>query len=290
MSTPNNKRLIIIPLSGHQLIKLLVYSLLVINYGLYIVGEWQVAQHTLSASSGLLDWAASFKTSIDETAWFVLLIIFELETYVLSDHAFTPARVRAMNIVRAVCYLFLAHTIYVNAAAVIELADEQPLQAMHLCELADKNIAYVYNEQYVEINSDNCNSLLIGAELYQLGDSKSITDKPGLALAQYMSWLDLFESLSWIGVMLVIELVVGLQNKGISSGKRLRALNTTSILFYTVLWVAIGHWIYLGHYMYAWDEFVWIAGFIAIEMNMADWRKDMKQQGATESGHSVSNA
>jgi hypothetical protein len=27
--------------------------------------------------------------------------------------------------------------------------------------------------------------------------------------------------------------------------------------------------------MYAWDEFVWITGFVAIEMNMAKWREEI---------------
>ncbi|MCR8923225.1 hypothetical protein NO559_10600 [Dasania sp. GY-MA-18] len=286
----NNKTLSITRLNGQQLIKLLVYCLLAINYGFYIIGEWQVAKYTLTANAGLLDWAAAFKTSIDETAWFVLLIIFELETYALSDDAFTPARVRLMHMIRCVCYVFLAHTIYANGSAVIELANEQAMGEVSLCELADKNISYTRNENYQQITSDNCANLLVGAELYQLSDGKAVTDRAGLDLAQYMSWLDLFESLSWIGIMLAIELGVRLQNKGISSGKRLRALNVASLLFYTVLWVAIGHWIYLGHYVYAWDEFVWIAGFVAIEMNMADWRKDMKKQSATEAGHVVSSA
>jgi len=27
--------------------------------------------------------------------------------------------------------------------------------------------------------------------------------------------------------------------------------------------------------MFAWDEFVWIAGFTAIEMNMVEWREEI---------------
>jgi hypothetical protein len=42
-----------------------------------------------------------------------------------------------------------------------------------------------------------------------------------------------------------------------------------------LLWAAAGYWIYRGHYMFAWDEFVWIAGFVAIEMNIVEWRNEI---------------
>jgi hypothetical protein len=41
--------------------------------------------------------------------------------------------------------------------------------------------------------------------------------------------------------------------------------------------------------MFAWDEFVWIAGFMAIEMNVVDWRNEIRvsekesKQGFTSS-------
>ena len=72
-----------------QLIKLVVYALLLINFGLYILDDWRIAQHTLGAGSAILDWTSAFATTIDESAWFILLLLFELETYVLSDDAFT---------------------------------------------------------------------------------------------------------------------------------------------------------------------------------------------------------
>lgn len=94
-----------------------------------------------------------------------------------------------------------------------------------------------------------------------------------------MSWLDLFESISWIAILLCIELIMKLQDRGITSGKRYRLLNTAKLCFYTYLWICIAHWLYLGglHYIYAWDEFVWIIGFKVIDMNMKEWKEDIDQ-------------
>lgn len=68
-----------------QIVKWSVYTLLIINFVFYILEDWDRAIHTLREGSTLLDWTSEFATSIDEGAWFLLLFMFELETYVLSD-------------------------------------------------------------------------------------------------------------------------------------------------------------------------------------------------------------
>ena len=68
-----------------QAVKWMVYSLLIINWGFYIYEDWDRAVHTLNAGSSYWKWAREFATSIDESAWFILLFMFELETYVLDD-------------------------------------------------------------------------------------------------------------------------------------------------------------------------------------------------------------
>ncbi len=55
----------------------------------------------------------------------------------------------------------------------------------------------------------------------------------------------------------------------------IKRLNTAKFLLYSVLWIGMSYWVYRGHWMFAWDEFVWIAGFVAIEMNVVEWRKEI---------------
>ena len=68
-----------------QAVKWTVYILLIINFVFYIFEDWNRAIHVLHAGSTILDWTEEFATSIDESAWFMLLFMFELETYVLGD-------------------------------------------------------------------------------------------------------------------------------------------------------------------------------------------------------------
>ena len=79
--------------AGHQLkmhkiqqaVKWTVYTLLIINFVFYVFEDWNRAIHTLHAGSTFLDWTSEFANSIDETGWFLLLFMFELETYILDD-------------------------------------------------------------------------------------------------------------------------------------------------------------------------------------------------------------
>ena len=120
-----------------QLIKIVVYTLLLINFGFYLHLDWSMAQHTLGPNSTWFDWTTAYNTSIDEAAWFVLLFLFELETYVLSDEAFTRARVMLMHGVRLLCYIFIFHTVIAYGNATYELHQINAIEGVtDLCELS----------------------------------------------------------------------------------------------------------------------------------------------------------
>ena len=72
-----------------QLIKVVVYSLLLVNFVHYLSNDITVMRHAVHDGWKIVDWTSAFATTMDESAWFVLLLLFELETYLLSDEAFT---------------------------------------------------------------------------------------------------------------------------------------------------------------------------------------------------------
>ncbi len=45
----------------------------------------------------------------------------------------------------------------------------------------------------------------------------------------------------------------------------------TKSLFYLVLIGVMLTWFFTGYYLYSWDAFLWIFGFWAIELNLAEW-------------------
>ena len=75
----------------------------------------------LGAGTAFLEMAGEFANSIDELAWFVLLILFELETYALSGKAWKGWMSQAVRAARLVCYALIAHSIYIYTVEVVDL-------------------------------------------------------------------------------------------------------------------------------------------------------------------------
>ena len=264
-----------------QAVKWTVYTLLLVNWGFYIADDIGWARHTLHAESTVFDWTSAFSTSIDELAWFILLGMFELETYTLSDRAWKPWVERLVHSLRLACYVMLAHTIFAYTSNVFDLRPTQPVEdAAELCDLAGADLSYVYNLEYTEITRETCDGLSTASEFYRVGKAPVVTDMPGLALERQLAWADLYEGVAWLLAILAIEVVVRLQERGITGGALMRTANWgKNLLYASILGVGVW-WASLSHWLYLWDEFLWIGGFMAIGMNLSEWRKEIDNERA----------
>jgi hypothetical protein len=268
-----------------QAIKWTVYTLLIINFVYYIFEDWNRAMHTLHAGSTFLDWTSEFATSIDESAWFLLLAMFEIETYVIDDEDWTGRLARTVRGIRLLCYVLIAHTVY---AFVITLIDLQPTVVVedvsNLCDMTGADVSYVYNLEYTEVNAQTCGELSDESQFYWLADDPLVSDMAGLDLERDLAWVDLFEAVTWVLILLAIEAVVRLQGRGVTGGKLMSTANGASIFLYLAL-IAFGiYWATLSHWLYLWDELVWIGGFAAIEMNLSEWRNELLDDKDKSSG------
>ena len=69
----------------YQLFKYTVYALLTLNIYFFFNEEWAAATHRFVGGIALEDVIEAFAASIDTVAWVALLLMFELETYVLDE-------------------------------------------------------------------------------------------------------------------------------------------------------------------------------------------------------------
>ncbi len=260
-----------------QWIKLAVYSLLVVNFFVYLSDDVRISAHTLPNNASVLDHTAAFAVTLDTFAWLTLLFLFELETYLLSDEALTRGRLAAIHGIRLLCFAFLAHTLFAYAKAGFDLTGLTPIaDTSELCQLADRELSFGSNLTYTELNESNCQSLSTDTRFYLIEEGTVVTDTTGLTIERELVWLDLAESLAWLIILLCIETVVRLQNRGITRGTVIRSASVIKLLLYAMLWGAAVYWVYRGHYIYAWDEALWILGFFAIEMNISEWKTEIR--------------
>ncbi|WOH36756.1 hypothetical protein RI844_15465 [Thalassotalea fonticola] len=261
-----------------QRVKWLVYSLLLINYALYFRDDLTIAAHTLRNGGSFFEWTAAFATTIDETAWLFLLILFELETYILDDEPLSRVKSILMHTIRVVCYVSLAHTLYAFSVYALDLQQVVVIEGItNLCQLVEKDVSYALNFHYTLLDASNCKILSTATQFYYLDPPNFliVTDSTGLVIEKQLAWLDVFEVIAWFVILFTIESSIYLQDRGITTGVLTTVLNKAKFMFYTVLWGAIIYWLYREHWMYAWDEFLWIAGFAAIEMNVVAWRNEL---------------
>lgn len=259
-----------------QALKWTIYSLLLLNWGYYAWDEWIIASHTLRQGGGFLDWTREFATTIDEAAWFGLLFMFELETYMLSNATLARRRWR-IHAVRLICYLFLAHTVFARVTDMVSYrAVEQASAVTALCQVADQDLSFGKNYRYEIVTADNC-AELSQDERFWFIEPSVITDHDGYVLEGRLRWFDLEDAITWLLVIWSIELAVWLQNRNITGGALMFASHAGKV-FYAVLFAHMAWWLWLGHWVYAWDQFLWIAGFWAIEKNVTDWRWEIKDR------------
>ena len=261
-----------------QLIKWIVYSLLLLNFFYYFVEETYIASHTLRQGGTFLQWTEEFATSIDELGWFGLLFMFELETYALSDETLRKRFVVwSIHGLRLFCYVLLAHTILARYTTVSDFrAVEQVTEITNLCQVADQEISFGENYRYEIVDQSNCTELSQDDTFYYL-DPSVITDTDGYALEKKHVWVDLDDVVVWLLVVWAIELAVWLQNRDVAAG-RLMLVTQAAKVFYAVLFMHAAFWVYVGHWVYGWDQFLWIAGFWAIERNLSEWREEIREE------------
>jgi len=262
-----------------QIVKWVVYALLIVNFVFYLIEDVRRAAFTLQASSTFLDWTSAFATSIDESAWFILLAMFEVETYVLEDENLTGWVTTVLHGARLVCTVMIGHTIYAFTIIVISLQPTVPVEGISsLCDMTDADVSYVYNLEYTEINEQTCGEISDASEFFWVAEDPVVSDMAGLNLERNLAWADLAEVVLWVLIIIAIEVVVRLQGRGIAGGTIISTANALTIIFYIAL-IALGvYWATVSHWLYLWDELVWIGGFAAIEMNLNEWRDEIREK------------
>ena len=262
-----------------QALKWFVYGALLINSAYYFYidyGSWLAA---LPADASILDILTQVATSIDTVAWVLLVVFFELETYALPDRFWKDWVLRLVHLLRVFCYVMIAFSAWgytvetLNNYRFSEAADISTA-----CDAADTGVSMQTDANtWTEISSANCGSV-DDDTFYRLDGEVALIPASALPEIQFLGWFDVINAYFWIIVVLLIEVEVRMQNSDRFGGPLMAAVRTTKTLLYLVL---IGHcvlWLVTGYYVWSWDAFLWIFGFWAIELNLAEWELDRTRE------------
>lgn len=261
-----------------------MYTSLAINGALYIRDDMVAVFSSLPPDANWIDYLTQIATSIDTVGWLGLIVLFELETYTVPDEKWTRIIARTIHLLRLACYAGIAVATFGYTAEGLENFDTGSIPGVTgACQLADQGTMLQLNQfEYAEITRQNCAGLSDDHAFYRIANEVSVIGESTLVDVQRLGVVDINNAVVWLLVVWLIEIEVWMQARDRFSSPMLRAVRQAKTVLYLVLIAHIGIWCFVGYWRYAWDAFLWIFGFWAIEMNLAEWEIDrLKKLGAT---------
>jgi len=256
-----------------------VYALLTIDVYLFFAEEWAAAAHRFSNGIILVDIIEGFAASIDTAAWLVLLLTFELETYVLDDRHFTKRVAWTLHGLRAACYVVIIYAFYGYLSKLLFLGGAGPLpNVSDLCTLIDGQWAYAIDfDEYEILTEASCASFSPANSFLQFPGMAAVVDQSGFTDIIRLAWLDVINAAVWLLVVLVLEIDVRLQEHDRYAGSALRISNISKYILYSILFLGAIYWGVKGDFVDFWDAFLWLVAFIFIELNVFEWRQEIAE-------------
>lgn len=265
-----------------QLFKYTVYVLLAMNVYWFFVDEHAAAKVQFANGLGWGDIKVAYVATIDTAAWVVLLLMFELETYLLEDEQFTRPVMLTLHGLRVLCYAFIVSAFldYVNSLtfvqSVLPLADVN-----NLCALTDAGWSYTTGfDEYTAITAANCSEFSASRAFLVFSGTQAVVDFAGHADILRLAWIDVINSAVWLLVVLVLEIDVRLQERNRYAGLLLTISAVTKMVLYTLLLFAAVYWGFKGDFVDFWDAFLWLVAFVFIELNVFEWHQEELEAAA----------
>ena len=270
----------------YQVFKYALYIFLSMNVYWFFAEEYQANFLLYPDGVRLGDVYDAYAATIDTAAWVVLLLMFELETYVLEDHHFTRPVRYSLHILRAVCYALIIRVFFGYFGNLQSVLDVSVLAGVtDLCSLVSDNWSYSHDfEEYTLLTAANCTSFSSASSFLEFADARAVVDAVGHTAIVKLAWVDVINAAVWLLVVLVLEIDVRLQERNRYEGLVLRLSNITKFILYAILFVAAVYWGVYGDFVDFWDAFLWLLAFFFIEMNVVAWRQEELEEQAARSG------
>ncbi len=266
----------------YQLFKYSIYALLTINVFVFFGEELAAARLEYPEGISGGEYFKAYAATIDTAAWVILLLMFELETYVLEDRHWTPTVRISLHALRATCYLFIlfAFSGYVEDA--LYVFRTSPLGGVtDLCALVGQNWSYATTfGEYAEITASNCSSFSALDAFVRFDGVAAVVDEPGLAGIHFLAIVDVVNAGVWLLVVLLLEIDVRLQEKDRFEGIAFYLSTAAKFILYSILALAVVAWMVTGDFVDWWDAFLWLVAFVFIELNVVEWRHESHEEAA----------
>jgi hypothetical protein len=257
-----------------------VYVFLAMNVYWFFIDEFAAAKLQFPNGVLLEEMINAYAATIDTAAWVVLLLMFELETYVLEDDKFTRTVSWSLHGLRAICYAFIVYAFYGYIINFDFIQSTTQLAGVaELCGLAGDQWAYAVDfDEYEVITTANCDSFSSAGSFLRFDGMHAVVDAAGLVAITGLAWIDVINSGVWLLVVVVLEIDVYLQEHNRYEGMALYTSFVAKVALYSALLYAAVYWGAKGSFVDFWDAFLWLVAFVFIELNVFEWRQESHEE------------
>jgi len=262
--------------------KYTIYVLLGVDTVLFFQEDLAASAETFGGQIAWSNVVEAFTAAIDTGAWLVLLLLFELETAVISDERLQGGLKWLFMAIRVACYTFIVWSFYGYISKYLVITDLSAFGIADACSLAGSDWTWVNTlDEYLPIDLAAC-AALQGQELLQLNGTRIIGTREALDASAALAVIDVINAATWLIIVVLLEAEVWMQLKDLLTERLLRISKFVKGFFYSVLFVCAVYWWFYGDFLDFWDAFLWLVAFVFIEMNIFKWHEETEEAWEAE--------
>ncbi len=268
---------------AYQVFKYLIYAALSYNVYMFFVEEYAAMSVTFKDGiTSPFQLIEAFPSTIDTAAWVLLLYLFEAETFVLSDDTINGRAKYPLIALKAVCYSLIAYASYGYISKLIYVLNTSVADISDACSVIEMQYALMVDlDEYVPLSFANCKELS-AAVIYQINGTTIVGTQSVFEDTAQLAFIDVLNSLTWLLIVVALEVDVRLQLAGKLTDKNMRVGYFVKGILYLTLFACAAYWGFYGDFIDFWDAFLWLIGFFMIELNIFNWHEEVKEEIAAQ--------
>ena len=272
------KSRLLTPHNIFRFFKYTIYILLAYDAILFFQQDLAASAQTFGDTVTWRNVIEAYSATFDTAAWVLLLLLFELETAIIPDHLLKGRLKWLLKGLAGICYFFIVYSFYGYCYKYGVITHLVPFDIDDVCSLIGTDFTYVFElDDYLSLDQAACTAMN-GQQVMQISGTQIIAVEPALGEAIGLAIVDIVNALTWLIIVVLLEVEVFLQLKDKLSDRMMFAAKYTKGFFYLILFVCAAYWGVKGSFLDFWDAFLWLVAFIFIELNIFQWHSETDEE------------
>ena len=266
------------PQNLFRFFKYAIYILLTYDAVLFFEGDLAASAVTFGDSITWRNVIEAYSATFDTVAWVALLLLFELETAIIPDHLLKGGLKWVLKGLAGVCYFFIIYSAYGYIYKYGVVSNLVPLAIDDVCSLIGTNFTYIVTlDEYLPLDQSVCTAMN-GLPAMQISGMEIIGVEPALGDAIALAVIDVVNAVTWLIVVVLLEVEVYLQLKDKLTSRVMFAAKYIKGFFYLILLYCAIYWGVKSSFLDFWDAFLWLVAFVFIELNIFQWNAETEEE------------